>query len=152
MPGSCLYAVSSGPHLQHLLQGQALTQLLSEQLSRSVPGRSCALHVLHVLPLQHVCHTYCRFKCSDPLSTCVQESLDDLNVHLQEAGEQAIPMDRFRPNIQVSGAACGYLEVCALISRLVSPYLVSLLRGSSCHGRLQTPGPDSALDGTRLAC
>lgn len=40
-----------------------------------------------------------------PLLVAVAESLDDLNARLVTPGAQALPMNRFRPNIVVEGAA-----------------------------------------------
>lgn len=38
-----------------------------------------------------------------PLLLIGQSSLDDLNVRLRAAGREAVPMDRFRPNLVVTG-------------------------------------------------
>lgn len=40
-----------------------------------------------------------------PLLVISEASLADLNDHLAERGEDAVPMDRFRPNLVISGAA-----------------------------------------------
>ncbi|MGC4073905.1 MAG: MOSC domain-containing protein [Nibricoccus sp.] len=40
-----------------------------------------------------------------PLLVISEASLSDLNDHLAERGEDSVPMDRFRPNLVVSGAA-----------------------------------------------
>jgi uncharacterized protein YcbX len=44
-----------------------------------------------------------RFADAYPLLLIGQSSLDDLNLRLRAAGREALPMDRFRPNLVVAG-------------------------------------------------
>ena len=46
-----------------------------------------------------------RFSDGYPLLAISQGSLNDLNERLQEAGREALPMNRFRPNIVLTGVA-----------------------------------------------
>ena len=45
-----------------------------------------------------------------PLLVLTDESLKDLNKRIKENGGQPVPLDRFRPNVVISGCATAYQE------------------------------------------
>ena len=87
-------------------QGDAIAAWLSAFMGRSVRlARMAADHV------RQVDQTYARpedqtgFSDGYPILLVSEESLVELNRRLAEQGEATLPMDRFRPNIVVSGIA-----------------------------------------------